>query len=98
MSETTGHRQPPTLGIFVALIVALGLSIGLSAVSTGPLVVTVIFVVAALKAYLVLTYFIHLKAEARFIKVLVLGLLVLLFVLYAGVSPDVVWVFGRMHR
>ncbi|MAE70370.1 MAG: hypothetical protein CME06_07880 [Gemmatimonadetes bacterium] len=96
MSETTEHRSNYFM-VFGILVAALAISLALAAVSTGPIVVAAIFAIATVKAYLVLTHFIHLNVEPRFIKVLVIGLLAVLTVLYIGLVPDIVWVFGRME-
>ena len=40
---------------------------------------------------MVLAYFVHLKVEPRFIKVLVVGVLAVIVILYIGLVPDIVW-------
>ena len=80
--------------VFAVLVAALLVSLGITAVMQGAVAVTLVFAVALLKAYLVLNYFVHLRDEPRWIKVLVFGVLCVLAILYLGLIPDVVWVYG----
>jgi len=93
MSESA-HEHPNYLAIFCVLAVALVLSLGLGLVAPSPLVVTLIFAIAALKAYLVLAYYVHLSFEPKFVKVLIGSLFLLLAILWIGLVPDIVYVYG----
>ena len=76
------------------LLCWLVLSLVLGHLSTSPAVIALIFAIAGLKAYLVLNNFIHLKDEPRFVKVLVIGLVLTLLVLYLGLLPDITFGSG----
>lgn len=88
------EAHPPTnyYFIFGILMVAFVGSLGLGVLTPSPLTIALIFIVAALKAYLVLTRFIHLKEEPRFIKLVVIAVLAVVAILYIGLVPDIVLV------
>ena len=95
MSEAQ-HRPVNSVAIWGVLVAALALSLVLGVLAPSPLTIAIIFVIAAVKAYLVLAYFVHLSVEPRFIKVIVASILLLLVVLYIGLVPDILVVYGRM--
>ena len=82
--------------VFAALMAALIISLILGGFTSNKTIVTTIFAIAAVKAYWVLTQFMHLKLEPRYLKVLVISVLTLLAILYFGLVPDIVWVYGRI--
>lgn len=53
------------------------------------------FGIAVVKAYLVVTHFMHLNLEKRYVAYFVGTALVFMFLFYAGVSPDVMNHTGR---
>ena len=81
--------------VFGLLVAAFVLSLIIGAITTSPPAIAAIFALSGVKAYLVLFYFLHLRAEPRFIKVLVASLVLLLFCLYIGLMTDIVWVYGQ---
>ncbi len=80
--------------IFGILIAALVVSLVLAVISSGPLVIGLIFAIAAVKAYLVLTKFMHLSLEPLWVKIGMGVLVFLLLLVFIGFYPDVVMVFG----
>jgi ABC-type xylose transport system permease subunit len=82
-----------TFGVLIGAFVA---SLILGHISTSPGVIALIFAIAALKAYLVLNNFVQLKREPRFVKVLVVGLVLVLVALYLGLVPDIVYGSGTL--
>ncbi len=80
---------------FGILIGALVLSLVLAEFFAGPIVVTVIFVIAVYKAYLVLTRFMHMAIEPVYIRIGAVALTVLLLLIFIGFYPDLVLQFGR---
>lgn len=88
------HPETNYFVIFAMLIVAFAGSLGLGVLAPSPLVITLIFLIAGLKAYLVLAYFVHLRAEPRFVKVIVIAVLIVVAVLWVGLVPDIVMVHG----
>lgn len=90
------QAHPPVnyVTIWVILAVALVASLALGILAPSPWVVGIIFAIAAVKAYLVAAYYMHLRVEPMYVKVMVGGLVLLLLILYAGLVPDIVWFYG----
>ena len=93
MSDTS-HNGPNSTHIFIALVVALFVSLGISEVSSSPAAVASIYIIAIFKAFLVTNYFINLAVDPKFVKVIFLGTLATLGVLFIGLVVDIVGVFG----
>ncbi|OIP81184.1 MAG: hypothetical protein AUK44_10600 [Porphyromonadaceae bacterium CG2_30_38_12] len=81
MSEHTHHITPyKTLGIIlVVLFFFTFLTIEITSIHLGALTVTVALLIAGVKGFLVLSYFMHLKHESLLLKILV----AMVFVLFA---------------
>ena len=94
MSEST-HSGPSSTTVFIALVVALFVSIGISEVSTSGAAVASIYIIAVGKAFLVVNYFINLRMEPAFVKSIIIGTLITLSILFIGLIPDIVAVFGE---
>jgi len=83
------HAHPNYVKIWGILLVLLAVSV------TGPMLgslwITLVaaFGIAVVKALMVAAYFMHLNIEKTYIKYLLIGLLLLLLVFFAGVAPDV---------
>jgi caa(3)-type oxidase subunit IV len=98
----THHRRAHAPASYVkiwALLVGL-LVVSLLGPLAGMLWVTLIaaFGVAIVKAVIVAAYFMHLNVERTYIKYLLLTLLGLVLVLFAGVAPDVMQRVGQNWR
>ena len=93
MSDTQ-HHETNYIGIFCLLAVAMAVSLGLGFLSPSPVVITTIFAIAAAKAYLVLGYYMHLTVQPKFVKVMVVSLFAVLAILWIGLVPDIVYVYG----
>lgn len=84
-----GHGHPNYVKIWGILVVLLVVSV------LGPLtghewiILVTAFGIAVVKALMVAAYFMHLNIERTYIKQLLLVILVLMLVLFAGVAPDV---------
>ncbi len=93
MSKSQGPKH--YIRIWAILCVLLAVSV------TGPMleirVVTLItaFGIAVVKAYLVAANFMHLNVEKRLAVYLLSTVLLLMFLLFAGVSPDVMKLDGN---
>jgi len=89
MSEHAEHAHPNYVKVWAILVVLLIISV------LGPMIgikwVTLItaFGIAVIKAYMVAKNFMHANVEPRFIVYLLLTMLTLMFLFYAGTSPDV---------
>lgn len=92
---SSSSHSPANYGLtFGILVGALVVSLVLSEVFSGPIMVTTIFVIATYKAYLVLTRFMHLSNEPRYMRLGAPALVLLLLIIFVGFYPDVVMVFG----
>ncbi len=88
MSEQHAHH--PNYLMIWAILVAL-LFVSVMGPMVGIQVVTLItaFGVACVKAYLVVRYFMHIGAAARYVSYLVVTCLVFVLLFFAGTAPDV---------
>ena len=84
------------VAIWVSLVLLLAASVGFHLPSPAAAAMLV-FLIAGVKAYLVLTEFMHLKIETKFVSVILLGGLAACVVLFIGLSSDIVEPFGGMH-
>jgi caa(3)-type oxidase subunit IV len=87
-------REPPYVAIWAVLIAALLVSLVLASLHHPGVAAALIFTIAAVKAYLVLAYYMHLKFEPRFIVLIVVGGIVCMAILFFGLTPDIVHVYG----
>ncbi|GIX47206.1 MAG: hypothetical protein KatS3mg131_1417 [Candidatus Tectimicrobiota bacterium] len=86
------HAHPNYVAIWVWLLILALFSVMITAVPMPhPLMVTVVFVVAAVKAILVALYYMHLRFEQLLIYSLALAPLICLAVLLLVLLPDIVY-------
>lgn len=97
MSENAhGHLSTKQyVAIWGVLLALLFLSLGFGRVGHAGLAVTLIFGVAAVKAALVLAFYMHLKFEPRFVQLVLLFGLACVLILAFLLVPDIVYVYGR---
>jgi cytochrome c oxidase subunit 4 len=69
------------ISILIALIVLTLMAIGVTKIEMGPYSLAVILVIAAIQAYIIMAYHMHLKFESPFFRVMV----ILLFILFLAV-------------
>ncbi len=81
--------------VWGVLLAALGFSLLAGVLGHGALMVALVFGAAFAKAVLVVMQFMHMSLEPRWIKWILIGAAAVVLVFYFGVTPDVVWVFGR---
>ncbi len=81
MSEHTPHITPyRTLGIILLILLTLTfVTIEITSIHLGAFTVTAALLIAGIKGFIVLTYFMHLKHESLLLKILV----AMVFVLFA---------------
>jgi cytochrome c oxidase subunit 4 len=81
MSGSTPHITPyKTLGIILLILLVLTfVTVEITSIHLGALTVTVALLIAGIKGYLVLTYFMHLKHESMLLRILV----AMVFILFA---------------
>lgn len=89
------HRQPNYIAIWVILIAALIASVGLALLEQRRLAATLIFGLATIKAFLVIAYYMHLRWEPRFVVLVIVAGILTLAILFLGLMPDLVHVYGR---
>jgi caa(3)-type oxidase subunit IV len=78
------------------LIVALFASLGLGELGNSNAMVMLIFGIAAVKAYLVIAHYMHLKLEPLFVKLIMLGAVLVIAICYFGLVPDIVFGAGTL--
>jgi len=98
MSEHATHAHPNYVKIWAILVVLLCVSLLGPTVGLAWLTLITAFGVAAVKALMVAAYFMHLNIERTYVKYLLLILLTLMLVLFAGVAPDVMKHTGQNWR
>jgi caa(3)-type oxidase subunit IV len=100
MSEHAGavHAHPNYVKIWAILVVLLVASILGPMLGMPWLTLVTAFGIAVVKALMVAAYFMHLNIEKTYVKYLLLILLTLMLVLFAGVSPDVMKRAGQNWR
>ena len=95
---TTAH--PHTAGfyikIWVALLIMLGISIAIADLGHPGLATVFIFGIAVLKAFLVVMFYMGLALEARYILWVMVSGLALMLILFFGLVPDIVYIYGRI--
>jgi cytochrome c oxidase subunit 4 len=88
---TEAHRHPPYVLIWAVLVAALLVSLFIGYMSLPVVTMVLIFSIAVVKAYLVASYYMHLKWEPFFVAVVVATGLVCLYFLFFGLVPDIVF-------
>lgn len=88
------RRHPNYVAIWGALMGALVVSLGLAYMEHAFLAALLIFLVAIVKAFLVVAFYMHLKFEPGHVIAIVIAGLVALAILFLGLVPDIVHVYG----
>jgi caa(3)-type oxidase subunit IV len=98
MSTAVESNAKHYIGVWAWLVLALIASLGLGTLRAGPSVIFAIFAIALVKAFLVVSHFMHLKLEPRTWKVLMASNIGVLGCLFVGSFPDVSKVNGRIEE
>jgi cytochrome c oxidase subunit 4 len=94
-SQTSSASPHPNyVAIWVVLLALFGASTGAAYLGATRTATIVIFGIAVAKALLVISYYMHLRFEPRWIVVLMLSALACAIVLFFGLIPDIVFVYG----
>ncbi len=93
-SGATEHRHPRYLAIWVALVTLLAVSVVAGFSGNRMLAAAAVFLIAAVKAGLVISYYMGLRFEPRWITVIIGGAFLCIFVLFVGLFFDIVRVYG----
>jgi caa(3)-type oxidase subunit IV len=89
------HAHPNYIKIYVTLVILAAVSVLGPTLGIPALTLITAFGIALVKATMVAAYFMHLNIERRYIWFLLFIMLAFLFVLFAGVAPDVMKQEGR---
>lgn len=88
----TPHNRPNYIAVWAWLVLLLGLSLAAVFLPFSPAVtVTLIFVIAAVKAFLVAVNFMHLKFEQRLVRLIAIVPLVLFIIMTLTLIPDIAY-------
>lgn len=88
------HSESLYLKIWLVLIGLLLFSLLLGFLDHVLLATTLIFTIATVKAFLVIVYYMGLRQEARYIRYILFGGLLLLAILFFTLFPDSVQNYG----
>ena len=81
--------------IWAALLAMLAISIVIGEMHSQVLGTVLVFGVAALKAFLVLYYYMGLRQEPKYISYAMLAGVLCMFILFFALVPDIIYVYGR---
>ncbi len=85
------HNTGFYVKIWVVLVVMLGVSIAIGQMGHVILATTLIFMIATIKAYLVMAFYMGLASEARYVTWVLISGLVIVIILFFGIMPDVLY-------
>ena len=89
-NEQDYHGHPNYVKVFLSLLLLMGISLVVGYFTSPMIGVSLIFLVALLKAVLVVANFMHLKFEPILVFVVVCVVLFILLSFFWGVFPDIV--------
>lgn len=75
--------------IWAVLLAALFISLGIGLYTTSNVAIGLIFAIAAVKAWLVVSRFMHMNREPRFLQLVLVGAVAAVACFFIGVFPDV---------
>lgn len=90
--SNTAHPRPNYVAVWAWLVFLLIISLAAVYLPFSQTVtVAIIFVVAAVKAFLVLVNFMHLKFEQRLVRLIAIVPVVLFIIMTIALMPDIVY-------
>ena len=84
----TTHSYVPHLLVWFALLILTGVTVAIAGMDFGRYTVATALIIAAVKSYLVLTIFMHLKSESKTFKAFVGVALLFLLISFALLFAD----------
>ena len=81
--------------IWFALLAMLGISILLGEKVSPQLATILIFVIASVKAFLVMRYYMGLRHEPKYVTLAMLTALAFMVFLFFALTPDIIYVYGN---
>ncbi|MGD8306727.1 MAG: cytochrome C oxidase subunit IV family protein [Ignavibacteria bacterium] len=82
-NKNHSHSYVPYILVWLALLILTGLTVAIAGINIGGITVATALSIASVKAYLVLTIFMHLRSESRVFKIF--GLVALFFLVISFV-------------
>lgn len=87
--EKDYHGHPNYLRIYIFLLIMLGISLVVGMLTSPLVAILLIFLIAIIKAGLVVGNFMHLKFEPKLVWLVVGVVIFILMAFYFGVYPDI---------
>ncbi len=97
-AEQDYHGHPNYLKIYFALLFLFGISLVASYIDNFMVMVSIVFLASAMKALLVINYFMHLKWEPLILQIMIYLALFTLTALIVGVYSDIPMVTHDVYR
>ena len=95
MNDHAEHGPHPSyIIIWVVLVALFAASVGFSVLSSVVVGVVFAFFIAIIKGLMVAAWFMHLNIEPRWVWGILFGALLIVFILWLGVAPDVMEMKG----
>ncbi len=94
MSQTAAHEHPNYIALWGVLLALLFAGIGAGFLGNHVLAAVLVFGVAFVKAWIVAMNYMHLQFEPKLVKIVVLGAICIVFLVFVGLVPDIVYVYG----
>ncbi|GAB6282315.1 MAG: cytochrome C oxidase subunit IV family protein [Ignavibacterium sp.] len=73
--EESNYSHTPKYGVLIlvwlALLMLTGLTVTFAGINLGNLTIATVLIIASIKSYLVLTFFMHLKYESKVFKIFI---------------------------
>lgn len=88
------RRHPNYVAIWAVLMTALIFSLFLAYLHHAQLALLLIWLVAIVKAFLVIAFYMHLKFEPAHVAAILIAGVLALAILFFGLVPDIVHVYG----
>ncbi len=82
-NKNHSHSYTPYVLVWLALLILTGLTVAIAGINIGGITVATALSIASVKAYLVLTIFMHLRSESKVFKIF--GLVALFFLVISFV-------------
>ncbi len=92
--KDVAHHHPNYIKIWAILFVLLLLGMGAGMVGNPTLATILVFSVAFIKAGIVVSNYMHLKFEPKFLKIFAAVGALCILILLIGLIPDIVYVYG----
>jgi caa(3)-type oxidase subunit IV len=93
---SNAHTHPPYIRIWLILLAALAGSLVLGIWAGSKVMIAIIFAVAIVKAFLVVSYYMHMKFAPRWLRLVAVSAVVVVAICYFGLLPDIQWGYATL--